>query len=252
MPDHPARLAPHGLVLAIALMLAVPSNAWSDNHEVGETAAYTITPDHARPGARLWVQGQCDARRETASIGVARSEDDPNYNWQTDPDFYWRVNYTTSIVDGTFEGPMEVPADAPPGLYRSSLQCATDDAVGGSNGPNPFVVDGQAGTPTSSTVPGPTTSTAPPVTTRPRPPSTGGSTPSGPAGESEPSAVTVTTPPTTSPSDDAVPDDELASSRTPQPRSTEPGPAPWIGLLAAVAVIATALGAHRAWRHRSP
>lgn len=114
MPDHPARLAPHGLVLAIALMLAVPSNAWSDNHEVGETAAYTITPDHARPGARLWVQGQCDARRETASIGVARSEDDPNYNWQTDPDFYWRVNYTTSIVDGTFEGPMEVPADAPP------------------------------------------------------------------------------------------------------------------------------------------
>lgn len=242
----------------MALVLAVPSSASSDTHELGETATYTITPDHARPGAQVWVEGRCDPRRETAAVGVRRSEDDPNYNWQTDPDFYWWVDYTTSAVDGSFEGPMDVPAGAPPGLYDSNLLCMNHDAVGGMSGILPFVVEGEAGSPTSSTAPPtsstapPTSSTAPPVTTRPQPPSSGPTTPAGPTGGSEPPPVTVAATPATSPADDARATDELAGSRKQPPRTPDDGGPPlWINLVAAMAVIATALGAHRAWRHRS-
>lgn len=129
-------------VAALAIMLAVGA-AWA---QYGDRTM-TRTPDHGKPGTVITITGTgCieDGKPYDSALLMVSYKGDPRRS----------ENYTDVPVhdDGTFEGKVAVPDDAPPGDYVVSVDCSADDMVH-QVGREPFTVDGTSPSPTPSATP---------------------------------------------------------------------------------------------------
>lgn len=157
MRDRARRLAlARCLVPAVAVLVAGGIGvAWAQYG--GRTM--TRTPDHGKPGTVIDVTGTgCEENGKpygSASLTVFYKADPQRSN-----------NTATTPVrdDGTFEGTVAVPADAPPGAYVVSVDCLASD-MAHQVGREPFTVDGPSSTPT----PTPSRSPSPPPHRSPTP-----------------------------------------------------------------------------------